>query len=227
MSVTFITCRRALPKLIIHHTLYTYSLDRYPILEEEDLPKPLLCESIDTPHMDSNGKRYKHKEDEDYKTEEMVELAGKKRLNCEEDDDSEEEGVELDLDEAFNKAGRFGFYQKRLFFIICLSNPVAAYHILSIALIGLSPVWDCSEESTNFTTPYNNTDDKKCSLYEEHNSNCTPVYEDRFYSLTQEVHYVGNKGGYIHADIFYILITIIKIHFRTLLWLLKLELHLY
>ena len=150
----------------------------------------------------------------------MVELPGKKSLDCEEDDDSEEEGVELDLDEAFNKAGRFGFYQKRLFFIICLSNPVAAIHILSIALIGLSPVWDCSEESTNFTTLYNNTVEKRCSLYKEHNSNCTPVYEDRFYSLTQEVHYVGNKGGYMQTLKVYMLITITKIHFRKVLWLL-------
>ena len=125
---------------------------------------------------------------QDQAKEDMVELLPRTTSDSSSDDD--DDIVELDLDEALKKAGEFGWYQKFLIFIQCLSHTVGVYHILGIAFIGLSPVWVCSEESINLTneTSTNDTEDTKCSLYEERDSNCTPVYEDRFYSLTQEVH---------------------------------------
>ena len=119
-----------------------------------------------------------------YENKDVIELQLRKSSN------NEEDGEEMYLDDALQRADNFGFFQKRLFLFVVTYHIVAAFHVLVITFIGLSPEWICSEESANFTTLNNktNAEDKKCSLYEEHNGSCKPVYKDRFYSITQEVY---------------------------------------
>ena len=131
-------------------------------------------ESLEVEHHTSSGSE----------NEDVIELQSRKYPSS-----NEEDGEELYLDDALQRADNFGFFQKRLFLFIVTYHIVAVFHILVITFIGLSPEWMCSEESTSFTTLNNKTNagDKKCSLYEERNGSCKPVYKDRFYSITQEV----------------------------------------
>ena len=119
-----------------------------------------------------------------YENNDVIELQLRKSSN------NEEDGEEMYLDDALQRADNFGFFQKRLFLFVVIYHFVGTFHVLVITFIGLSPVWICSEESTKFITLNNQTNskDKKCSFYEEHNGSCKPVYKDRFYSITQEVY---------------------------------------
>ena len=145
-------------------------------------------ESLEVEHHISSGSE----------NEDVIELQLRKYPSS-----NEEDGEEMYLDDALQRADNFGFFQKRLFLFVVIYHFVGTFHVLVITFIGLSPEWICSEESANFTTLNNKTiaEDKKCSLYEEHNGSCKPVYKDRFYSITQEV-YIYIMFTYLHGIVF-------------------------
>lgn len=105
----------------------------------------------------------------------------------------DEEGIELNIEEAFEKAGRFKWYQIRLWLLLLFSHISAPFHILAISFVGLSPEWSCSEDltyplnSSTINDHFTNQSYDDCALYEDSSSNCTPIYTDRFYSIAQEV----------------------------------------
>ena len=107
---------------------------------------------------------------------------------------SDEEGVEMTLEKALQKAGYFGWFQIRFLLINLLYHIPAPFHILGIAFVGLAPKWTCETESENlhksFLRNSTSTDHgNDCLLYEDGSANCTPQYTDRFYSISQEVCY--------------------------------------
>ena len=99
--------------------------------------------------------------------------------------DETEDGNDLGmkLENAFQKAGEFGVFQKRFFIMIVIYQVFAAFHTLCITFVGLEPEWRCFDQS-NLTS-----DNKKCAMYEDGEITCIPLYTDRFYSIAQEVTY--------------------------------------
>ena len=116
--------------------------------------------------------------------EEVVEIVPRIDLQNEhfcsdDDDDDEEEEDDLTLEGTFQKAGQFGWFQKRFFLIKILYQFPAAFNTLAIAFIGLTPQRECLEHHSN--SFLNDTSNDSCSLLDS--ANCT----DHFYSIAQEV----------------------------------------
>ena len=94
----------------------------------------------------------------------------------------DEDDVEMSIERAFEKAGQFGWFQIRLLLLLLFYHIPASFHILAITFVGLSSEWGCAEDSYYF-----NQSASDCDLYVLPNTNCTPLYTDRFYSIAQEV----------------------------------------
>ena len=99
----------------------------------------------------------------------------------------DEDGVEMSIEGAFQKAGQFGWFQIRLLLFTLLYHIPASFHILAITFVGLSSEWECAENTNSVYHQFNDSIINDCDLYDIPNTNCSPVYTDRFYSIAQEV----------------------------------------
>ena len=92
----------------------------------------------------------------------------------------------MDIEDALKRAGYFGTLQKRAVFLVSIFQLISALNILVVTFVGMTPNWHCYEENKP-NHLLNLTYDKRCYMYESNAGNCTPVYDEGFYSVTKEV----------------------------------------
>lgn len=93
----------------------------------------------------------------------------------------------MDIEEGLKSAGYFGKYQKKVVFTLFFLNLICPSIVLSITYVGMAPDWECMSEKNK--TSLSLTPDKRCLYYEGTPHNCTPLYHERFHSISSEVSY--------------------------------------
>ena len=83
----------------------------------------------------------------------------------------------MDIDNVLAKIGDFGWSQKKIFYILCLSQTYLGFHALILTFIGPEPEWTCGGKNQVL----------RCPPFE--NGECTPEYSDEFSSIVSEVEY--------------------------------------
>ena len=93
--------------------------------------------------------------------------------------------MELDVQEALNRAGEFGWFQLRIFIIYQIFHSIAAMHTIPNAFVGRSPVWNCAN------APSMSTEEQKCQFLRY--NTCNVVYDDDYTSIVSEVSCTGTN----------------------------------
>lgn len=119
--------------------------------------------------------------------DEVVILQLHNKIRDVETSDEEDDNGEMTLEEAFRKVGYFGWFQIRFLLIKLLYQFPAVFNTLAITFVGLVPAWTCSSDAVVSDHIIGNDTSENCVLYEDDFANCTPVYNDHFYSIAQEV----------------------------------------
>ena len=99
----------------------------------------------------------------------------------------------MDVDEVLEKIGDFGPSQRKIYYLVSLSNIWMAIFILSPSFIGLDPGWSCVPMVDESIQPQVVADSKsaladshsKCRYYEQ--GSCTPEYSTEFTSIVTQV----------------------------------------
>ena len=92
----------------------------------------------------------------------------------------------MDVDEVLEKIGDFGPSQRRIYYLISLTNLWMPIFILLPSFIGADPGWSCDvDESNQLQTDFRS----RCRCYEQ--GSCTPDYSTEFTSIVTQVRLHG------------------------------------
>lgn len=95
------------------------------------------------------------------------------------------EFMELDVEQALNLAGEFGWFQLRMFFVFLVFHSLAPMHAIPNTFVGRSPSWKCANALSL------STEAQKCQLL--HYNSCEVTYYDDYTSIVSEVSCVATS----------------------------------
>ena len=92
----------------------------------------------------------------------------------------------MDIDEVLEKIGDFGPSQRKIYYLLSLSQLWMSTIVLSPSFIGLDPGWNCVpmvDEGIQLQVVADSH--SKCRYYEQ--GSCTPEYSTEFTSIVTQV----------------------------------------
>ena len=90
----------------------------------------------------------------------------------------------MDVDEVLERIGEFGPAQRKIFFVIGLTQLYMTISTFAMSFVGIDPGWECvvGNQGNNSVIPNSSN---KCLHYEL--GDCNPHYSNDFTSIVTEV----------------------------------------